>query len=130
MPLVHLHLQGKKFPLLEWEKCPSAKIITIFLEKDENNYKELRNNLSSYKSIFLYVYSNVFREIYCSSEKSGFDLKSNFHFIFKTYKSKKQQESSLEKNPDNYQTIHSKTNSYEQKPIKIEDFNEIEETEV
>lgn len=100
------------------------------MEKDENNYKELRNNLSSYKSIFLYVYSNVFRETYCSSEKSGFDLKSNFHFIFKTYKSKKQQESSLEKNPDNYQTIHSKTNSYEQKPIKIEDFNEIEETEV
>ena len=95
------------------------------MEKDENNYKELRNNLSSYKSIFQYVYSNV-----CSTEKSGFDLKSNFHFIFKTYKGKKQQESSVGKNPDNYQTIHNKTNSYEQKPIKTEDFNEIEETEV
>lgn len=25
MPLVHLYLQGKKFPLLEWKKCPAAK---------------------------------------------------------------------------------------------------------
>ena len=78
------------------------------MEKDENNYKESRNNLSRYKSIFQYVYSNVFREIYCSTEKSGFNLKSNFHFIFKTYKGKKHQQSSLGKNPDNYQTILNK----------------------
>ena len=30
----------------------AVQIITEFLEEDENNYKELRNNLSSYKSIF------------------------------------------------------------------------------
>ena len=65
------------------------EIITDFLNEVENNYKELRNNLSSYKNIFQYVYSNVFPEVYCSPEKRGFDLKSYFHIIFKTYKDKK-----------------------------------------
>ena len=73
-------------------------IITDFIRKDENNYKELRNNLSSYKSVFQYVYSNVFPEIYCATEKRCFDLKSNFHIIFKTYKGKKNWETSLGKN--------------------------------
>ena len=65
------------------------EIITEFLDEDESHYKELRNNLSNYKSIFQYIYSNVFPEIYCSTEKRGFDLKSNFHMIFKTCKDKK-----------------------------------------
>ena len=64
------------------------EIITDFLVEDKNNYRELRNNLPSYKSIFQYIYSNVFPEIYCSTEKPGFSLKSNFHIIFKTYKDK------------------------------------------
>ena len=55
-----------------------------FIEADDNNYRLLQNNLSSYKTIFQYVYSNVFPEIYCSTEKRGFDLKSNFHIMFKT----------------------------------------------
>ena len=76
------------------------------------------------------MYSNVFPEIYCSIEKRGFDLKSNFHIIFKTYKDKKKLNSSLGKNPENYQSIRNETNIYEQKPINIDDFNEIEENEV
>lgn len=60
------------------------EIINDFLEELEENYKDLRNNLWSYKNIFQYVYSNVFPEIYCSTERRGFDLKSNFHIIFKT----------------------------------------------
>ena len=96
------------------------EIITEFLNEDENNYKELRNNLSSYKSIFQYVYPNVFPEIYCSTEKLGFDLKSNFHIISKTYKDKKQLESSLGKNPESYENIRNETNIYEQKPINID----------
>ena len=107
-----------------------VEIITEFMEEDENNYKELRNNLSGYKSLFQYVYSNVFPEIYCSTEKRSFDLKSDFHTIFKTYKDKKQLESSLGKNPNIYETIPNETNIYEQKPINIYHFNEIEETEV
>ena len=55
---------------------------------------------------------------------------SNFHIIFKTHKDKKHLESSLEKNPNNYESIHDKTNIYEQKPINIDQFNEIAEAEV
>ena len=55
---------------------------------------------------------------------------SNFHIIFKTYKDKKHLESSLEKNPNNYESIHDKTNINEQKPINIDQFNEITEAEV
>ena len=98
------------------------EIITDFLQEDENNYKELKNNLSSYKNIFQYVYSNVFPKIYCSTEKRGFYLKSNFHSIFIF--------SSLGKNPENYESIRNETNIYEQKPINIDDFNEIEENEM
>ena len=39
-------------------------------------------------------------------------------------------EISLGKNPENYETIRNKTSVFEQKPIKIDDFNEIEEKEV
>ena len=63
--------------------------MTDFFKEDDKNYKDLRNNLSSYKNIFQYVYSNVFPEIYGSTERRGFDLKSNFQNIFKTYKDKK-----------------------------------------
>ena len=106
------------------------EIITDFLNEDEDNYKELRNNLSSYKNIFQYVYSNVFPEIYCSTEKRGFDLKSNFHIIFKTYKDKNKLESSLGKNLENSETIRNERNIYEQKPVNVDDFNEVEEKDM
>ena len=38
--------------------------------------------------------------------------------------------SSLEKNHNNYESIHDETNIYKQKPINIDQFNEIEEAEV
>ena len=63
-------------------------------------------------------------------EIRGFDLKSNFRIIFKTYKDKRQLESSLGKNPENYETVPNETNIYEQKPINVDDFNEVEEKEV
>ena len=86
----------------------------------------LRNNLPSYKNIFRYVYFKAFPEIYCS----GFDLKCNFHIIFKTYKDKKQLERSLGKNPENYESMRNETYNYEQKRINVDDFNEVEEKEV
>ena len=49
----------------------------------------MRNNLSEYKNIFQYVYSNIFPGIYCSTEQGGFDFKSSFYIMFKTYKDKK-----------------------------------------
>ena len=57
-------------------------------------------------------------------------MKSNFHIIFRTHKDKKQLESSLGKNPENYESICNETYTYEQKPINVDDFNEVEEKEV
>ena len=48
-----------------------SEIINNFLKEGEKNYKDLRNNLSRYKNIFHYVYSNVFPEIYCSTENKA-----------------------------------------------------------
>ena len=62
-----------------------VEIITDFIKENEKNYKQIRNNLWSYKNVFQYSHSNVFPDIYCATEKRGFDLKMNFHIIFKTY---------------------------------------------
>ena len=103
-----------------------SEIITDFLNEGKENYIELRNNLSQYKDIFQYVYSDVFPEIYCSAECRGFNFSSTFHIIFKIYKDKKNIES-LGKNPPNYKNVHNKTDVYEQKPTKIDDFNKGDE---
>ena len=58
------------------------EIITDFLKENDENYKDLSNNLSSYKNIFQYVYSSVFPEI------------------------------SLGKNPDNYETIRNEASVF------------------
>ena len=105
-----------------------SEIITDFLN-EKKNYIELRNNLSQYKVIFQYLYLGVFPEIYCSTECRGFNLKSTFHIMFKTYKDKKNIES-FGKNPQNYKNVRDETNVYQQKSIKINDFNEDEEKEV
>ena len=131
--ILQTHLQGKKFLYLNGKNVLQPKLVEAiidFLNEHENNYRKLRNNLSSYKSIFQYVYSNVFPEIYCSTEKRGFDLKSNFHIIFKTYKDKKQLAISLDKNLENYENTHNKTNIYEQEHVNFDDFNEVKEKEV
>ena len=39
-------------------------------------------------------------------------------------------ENSLGINPENYESIDNKTYTYEQKPINVADFNEVEEKEV
>ena len=123
----------KNFLYLNGKNVLQPKVlqrITDFLKDDEENYKDLHNNLSSYKNIFQYVYSNVFPEIYCSTERRSFNIKSNFHLIFETYKDKKQLEISLGKNPENYETIRNETSIFEQKPINVDDFNEIKKKEV
>ena len=123
----------KNFLYLNGKSVLQPKVlnpISGFIKKDERRYKMLQNNLSSYKNIYQYVNSNVFSEIYCATEKRVFDLKSNFHIIFKTYKNKKQIESSMGKNSDNYESIRNETNINEQKPININDFNEAKEAEI
>ena len=79
-----LYLNGKNvfYPKL-------AEIVWIFMDENEKNYNQLRNNLCQFKEIFQYVYSIVYPEIYCTTERRGFDLKITFQRIFKTYKGKK-----------------------------------------
>ena len=48
----------------------------------------------------------------------------------KTYKDKKKLEASLGKNRNNYEEIRNETSVYDQKPIKVHDFNEIEEKQI
>ena len=64
-------------------------IITEFLKESNEHYTEFRSKLRQYKTIFQYVYLNVFPEIYCATERRKFNLKRTFHIIFKTYKDKK-----------------------------------------
>ena len=123
--------EEKNFLYLNGKNVLQPKVLQIiaeFIEADEKNYRLLQNNLSSYKNIFQYVYSNFYLEIYCSTENRGFDLKSNFHMMFKTYKDKMQMRS-LGKNPINYENIQKETNTYEQKPVNIDDFNDSEEAD-
>ena len=48
--------------------------------------------------------------------------------MFKTYKDKMQIRS-MEKNPNNYESIRNETNLYETKPINIDEFNDLEEAD-
>ena len=66
-----------------------SEIIWKFIQNDEKNYNKLRNNLCQFNNIFQYVYSNVYPEAYCSTESRGFDLKSTFQLVFKTFITKK-----------------------------------------
>ena len=46
------------------------------------------------------------------------------------YKDQKRLEISLAKNLENYETIRNETSVFKQKPIKIDNFKEIEEKEI
>ena len=68
-------------------------------------------------------------EVYCSTERRGFDLRNTFHLVFKTYKDKKKLEQSG-KNLQNYTFERNESFVFEQKPIKIDMFNDEEEKEI
>ena len=80
-------------------------------------YELLKNNLSQFKNIFLYGYSNVYPEIYCSTNRKGFYLKSIFHIVFKAYKDKKNEH--LGKKTQNYKTKHKEAKSLNKSPKKL-----------
>ena len=99
-----------------------------FIEEDENNFKKLRENLKKNKNVFQYVCSVVYSDIYCSIEKRGYDLRSEYLIVFKEYKDKIKAES-LGKNAKIYEE-HVNLNEFKQKPIKIDDFTEEEEKKI
>ena len=88
--------------------------------------------LARYKDIYQYVYSHVFREVYTTSERRGFDLKSNLHILFKSYRDKQlMRQHSTAKNLSNYEDVKKETSEYEQKPIKnFYSFNDEVENEI
>ena len=93
----------------------------------------LQESLARYKDIYQYVYSHVFPEVYTTSEKRGFNLKSNFHILFKSYRDKQMmRQYSLAKNQANYENEQPKEiHQHEQKPIKnFDEFSDSEEQEV
>ena len=106
-----------------------------FHRSRKKNIRMLQESLARYKEIFQYVYSHVFSEIYTTSEKRGFDLKSNFHITFQVYQDKtaiRQQQ--LAQTPSNYKHLavdRKETFEFEQKPIKnFNEFTNAEEAEL
>ena len=59
------------------------EIVGSFIDQGKENLRMLQKHLARYKDIYQYVYSHVFPEVYTTSEKRGFNLKSNFHILFK-----------------------------------------------
>ena len=64
------------------------EIVGEFIDQGKQNLRLFQGHLARYKDIYQYVYSHVFPEIYTTSKKRGFDLKSNFHILFKAYRDK------------------------------------------
>ena len=109
------------------------EIVEGFINQGKQNLRMLQEHLARFKDICQYVYSHVFPEIYTTSEKRGFDLKSNFHILFKAYRDKIliRQQSTAE-NPANYDLQNQKeTSEFDQKPIKnFDQFSYTEKKEV
>ena len=66
----------------------ALEIVGGFINLGKGTLRMLQEHLARYKDIYQYVYSHVFPEVYTTSEKRGFDLKSNFHILFKAYRDK------------------------------------------
>ena len=107
-----------------------SSIINDFLNKGEGNCKDLRNNLSRYKNIFHYSIQMFFLKFTVQPKGEASISRAVSTLFLKPTKIIKKIEASLGKNPHNHEEIRDETCVYEQKPIKIDDFNEDEEKEV
>ena len=94
------------------------EIVGRFINQGKQNLRMLQEYLAQYKDIYQYVYLHLFPEVYTTSEKRGFNLKTNFHILFKAYCDKRMiRQCQLAKNPANFEQ-QNETNECEQKPIK------------
>ena len=83
--------EDKNFIYLNDKDVDYPKILEIvgeFTDHRKQNLRMLQEYLARYEDIYQYVYSHAFPEIYTSSEKRGFDIKSNFYILFKSYQDK------------------------------------------
>ena len=108
------------------------EIVGGFIDVGKQNLRLLQEHLARFKDVYQYVYSHVFPEIYTTSEKRGFNLKSNFHILFKAYHDKiMMPQQSIVKNPVNYKQQQNETCEFEKKTIKnFDQFSDSEEQEV
>ena len=109
------------------------EIVANFIDQSKQNLRLLQENLARYKDIFQYVYSHVFPEVYTSTEKRGFDLKSNFHVMFKMYRDKMvlRQQQATAKNIENYEKERQETCEFEEKSIKnFDQFSDSKEQQI
>ena len=76
------------------------EIVGGFIDQGKQNLRMLQEHLVRFNDIYQYVYSHVFPEVYTTSEKIGFDLKSNFHTLLKACRDKMvMRQQSTAKNP-------------------------------
>ena len=106
-----------------------AETVWKLIGEDDKNFNKLRNSLCQFNKIFQYVSTMVYPKIYCTTERRGFDLKSTFQLILKTYKDKKRLEQ-LGKDLYVFLKDRNKQFKFKQKPIEIDGFNDQEEQEV
>ena len=108
----------KNFVYLDGQEITHGKVLEIvcnFFDESDENITLLQEQLARFKDVYQYVYSHVFPEVYTASEKRGFNLKSNFHILFKTYRDKMiLQQQTFAKNAANFNH-----QEFEQKPIKL-----------
>ena len=98
------------------------EMVGDFIDQGKQNLRMLQEHLAQFKDIYQYVYSHVFPEMYTTSEKRGFDLKSNFHILFKAYHDKmmlRQQQQQQQQQQQIAKKEQQETSEFEQKPIKI-----------
>ena len=97
----------------------------------------MKTTIKNYETIYLgtKAYSNMciltfFKKYIAQQKKAVSTKKVTFILYLKLIKAKSNKRVLLGKTQIITKRYITKTNSYEQKPIKIEDFNETEETEV
>ena len=126
--------QEKNFIYLNGRDVGQPAVLEIvgnFIDQSKENLRMLQEHLAPYKDVYQYVYSHVFPEVYTTSEKRGFNMKNNFHILFKAYRDKMlMREQLTAKNPANYD-IQKETCNFDQKPTKnFDQFSDRKEQEV
>ena len=126
--------QEKNFIYLNGRDVGQPAVLEIvgnFIDQSKENLSMLQEYLAQYKDVYQYIYWHVFPELYTTSEKRGFDMKSNFHILFKAYRDKMlMRQQSTAKNPANYE-LQKETCDFDQKPIKnFDQFSDSKEREV
>ena len=121
-----IYLNGKDI-----KQAGVLEIVGNFINQGKEQLRILQEYLSRYKDIYQYVYSHVFPDIYTNSEKRDFNLKSNFHTLFKAYRNKQLiRQHATAKNPINYEQKN-ETFENEQKSIfNFDQFSDKEEREI